>query len=54
VLRLLALGQSNKEVAAELVLSIRTAERHITNVYAKIDARGKADAATYAIHHGLV
>ena len=54
VLRLVAKGQSNKEIAAELVLSVRTVERHITNLYGKIDARGKADATAYAIHHGLV
>jgi len=53
VLRLVARGQSNKEIAAELVLSVRTVERHITNLYGKIDARGKADATAYAIHHGL-
>jgi non-specific serine/threonine protein kinase len=53
VLRLLAHGQSNKEIAAELVLSVRTVERHITNLYAKIGARGKADATAYAIHHDL-
>ena len=54
VLRLVALGQSNKEIAAELVLSVRTVERHITNVYGEIDARGKADATAYAIRHSLV
>jgi predicted ATPase/DNA-binding CsgD family transcriptional regulator len=54
VLRLVAKGQSNKEIAAELVLSVRTVERHITNLYGKIAARGKADATAYAILHGLV
>lgn len=54
VLRLVANGQSNKEIAAELVLSVRTVERHITNLYAKIDARGKADATAYAFKHGLL
>ena len=54
VLRLLAKGQSNKEIAAELVLSVRTVERHITNLYGKIDARGKADATAYAFTHGLL
>jgi DNA-binding CsgD family transcriptional regulator len=29
-------------------------ERHITNAYAKIDARGKADATAFALRHGLV
>src|SRR5207245_11138083 len=54
VLRLVARGQSNKEIAAELVLSVRTVERHITNLYSKIGARGKADATAYAFKHGLV
>jgi DNA-binding NarL/FixJ family response regulator len=54
VLRLVARGQSNKEIATELVLSVRTVERHITNLYGKIDARGKADATAYAIRHGFV
>ncbi len=44
VLRLVAGGRTNNEVAAELVLSIRTVERHIRNIDAKIGARGRADA----------
>src|SRR5205085_2701923 len=44
VVRLLAAGASNKEIARELGLSVRTAERHIVNIYAKIGARGRADA----------
>jgi DNA-binding CsgD family transcriptional regulator len=38
----------------ELVLSIRTVARHITNIYGKIGARGRADATAYAIRHHLV
>jgi predicted ATPase/DNA-binding NarL/FixJ family response regulator len=53
VLRLVAAGRSNREIADELVLSVRTVERHITNLYAKIGARGKADATAYAFRHGL-
>jgi DNA-binding NarL/FixJ family response regulator len=53
VLRLIASGKSNGETAAELVLSVRTVERHITNIYAKINARGRADATAYALSHGL-
>jgi len=53
VLRLIALGKSNREIAGELVLSVRTVERHITNFYAKINARGRADATSYALSHGL-
>lgn len=53
VLRLVAEGRTNVEIAEELVLSIRTVARHITNTYAKIGARGRADATAYAIRHGL-
>lgn len=53
VLRLLATGRSNREIAAELSLSVRTAERHIMNIYTKIDANGRADATAYAFRHGL-
>jgi DNA-binding CsgD family transcriptional regulator len=54
VLRLLAAGHTNKEIASELSLSVATVERHIANIYAKIGARGRADATTYAIARGLV
>ncbi len=51
VLRCIALGKSNREIATELVLSVRTVERHITNIYSKINARGRADATAYAVGH---
>jgi DNA-binding NarL/FixJ family response regulator len=54
VLHLIAAGKSNREIAEELVLSVRTVERHITNLYGKIDARGRADATAFAFTHGLV
>jgi len=53
VLGLIATGRSNQEIAEELVLSVRTVERHITNTYGKIKARGRADATAYALAHGL-
>jgi DNA-binding NarL/FixJ family response regulator len=53
VLRFIARGKSNKEIASDLVLSRRTVERHITNLYAKIGARGKADATAYALRHNV-
>jgi predicted ATPase/DNA-binding CsgD family transcriptional regulator/transcriptional regulator with XRE-family HTH domain len=53
VLRLVAGGNSNQQIAAELVLSLRTVERHITNVYAKVGARNRADATAYALRHGM-
>jgi predicted ATPase/DNA-binding CsgD family transcriptional regulator len=54
VLRLVALGRSNAEIATELVLSVRTVEKHVANIYSKIGARGRADAATYALRHGFI
>ena len=54
VLRLIAAGRTNLEISRELVLSLRTVARHITNIYGKIGARGKADATAYAIGHGLL
>jgi non-specific serine/threonine protein kinase len=53
VLRLIATGRSNKEIAAQLSISIRTVERHINNLYRKIDAQNKADATAFAIRHNL-
>jgi DNA-binding NarL/FixJ family response regulator len=53
VLRLLAAGRSNKGIAADLVLSVRTVERHVANLYAKIDAHNRAEATGYAARHGL-
>jgi non-specific serine/threonine protein kinase len=53
VLKLLALGSSNKQIGRALTLSVRTVERHIANVYLKIGAHGRADATSYAFRHGL-
>ena len=54
VLRLIAGGRTNNEIAEELVLSVRTVERHIGNLYGKIAARGRADATAYTLTHGLI
>jgi DNA-binding NarL/FixJ family response regulator len=54
VLRLVAGGQTGKQIAAELVLSPRTVERHVENIYGKIGARNKADATAYALTRGIV
>jgi len=54
VLRLIACGSTNQEIAATLSLSVRTVERHITSLYRKIDGRGRADATTYALRNALV
>lgn len=57
VLRLIATGEDNQSIAALLVLSVRTVERHISNIYAKIGAEGAASramATAYALRHNLV
>jgi DNA-binding NarL/FixJ family response regulator len=54
VLRLLAGGCTSREIADELVLSVRTVERHILNIYGKIGARGRADATSFALRHHLL
>jgi DNA-binding CsgD family transcriptional regulator len=54
VLQLLAAGHSNREIAAVLVVSPRTAEHHIASIYAKIGAHGRADATAYALRHSLL
>lgn len=53
VLGLLAGGLSNQEIADRLVLSVRTVQRHVENIYNKTGARGRAAAAVFAIEHGL-
>jgi DNA-binding CsgD family transcriptional regulator/pimeloyl-ACP methyl ester carboxylesterase len=53
VLRLLAAGESNRQMARRLGLSPHTIERHVANLYRKIGARGRADATAYALRNGL-
>jgi DNA-binding NarL/FixJ family response regulator len=53
VLRLVATGGTNREIADRLFLSVRTVERHIGNVYAKIGVHDRRSARLYALRHGL-
>lgn len=54
VLRLVAEGKSSREIGTELALTVRTVERHITNIYRKIDAHNRAQATAYALRYGLI
>jgi len=54
VLRLLARGLSNKQIAAELVISPKTAGSHVEHIYRKIDASNRAQASVFAMRHGLM
>jgi DNA-binding NarL/FixJ family response regulator len=54
VLRLVALGRANKEIAAELAISERTARTHVSNILGKLDLRSRTQAALWAAGEGLV
>ena len=54
VLRLVAAGETNKVIAAKLVLSERTVDRHVSNIFAKLGASSRTAATAYAYRHGLV
>jgi DNA-binding NarL/FixJ family response regulator len=45
VLQLLARGYSNREIAAELVISVKTASVHVSHILAKLDVTSRVDAA---------
>jgi DNA-binding NarL/FixJ family response regulator len=53
VLRLVASGLTNRQIAEQLVLSVHTVVRHVNNAYGKIGAHNRADAAAYTVRHGL-
>jgi HD-GYP domain-containing protein (c-di-GMP phosphodiesterase class II) len=54
VLRLLARGLPNKEIATELVIAPKTVSNHVEHIYAKIGMRTRAGAALFALQHGLL
>jgi len=54
VLRLVARGLSSKGIAAELVISAKTARNHIEHIYVKTGATGRVEASLFAIRHGLL
>ncbi|HEY7465470.1 MAG TPA: alpha/beta fold hydrolase [Dehalococcoidia bacterium] len=53
VLRLVAAGRSNQQIADELVISLNTVRRHVSNVFDKTGAINRAQAAVYAKEHRL-
>jgi ATP/maltotriose-dependent transcriptional regulator MalT len=54
VLRLVAAGETNKAIAAELVLSERTVDRHLSNIFTKLGVSSRTAATAYAYEHHLV
>lgn len=53
VLRLLALGHTNQEIAALLYISVRTAETHRAHIMQKLNLSSRAELVRYALDHGL-
>jgi ATP/maltotriose-dependent transcriptional regulator MalT len=54
VLRLIATGKTNRAIAEELFISERTVERHVSNIFVKLDLPSRAAATAYAYQHQLV
>jgi pimeloyl-ACP methyl ester carboxylesterase/DNA-binding CsgD family transcriptional regulator len=54
VLRLIAEGRSNRDIAGELVISINTVTNHVKSILGKTGAANRTEAAAYAHRHGLV
>jgi DNA-binding CsgD family transcriptional regulator len=54
VLRLVAGGRSNQQIADELVISLNTVARHVSNIFLKIGAANRAEAAAFGTRHGLL
>jgi DNA-binding CsgD family transcriptional regulator len=53
VLSLLASGHSNAGIAAALVMSVRTVERHVQNIYSKLGVHNRVEAANWAMRNGV-
>ncbi len=54
VLRLVAQGRSNSEIARALVISDKTVKTHVSNILSKLDLEDRTQLAIYAIKNGLV
>ncbi len=54
VLRLIAQGRANKEIAVELGISLRTVEGHLHNIFEKLRVTSRTEAVVHAVNHGLL
>jgi DNA-binding NarL/FixJ family response regulator len=53
ILRLVAAGRANREIANDLTISERTVDRHVSNIYGKIEVSTRAAATAFAYEQGL-
>ena len=54
VLRLLAAGHTDRKIAESLTISPRTVNRHMSNIFGKLEVPGRAAAAAHAVRRGLI
>jgi DNA-binding NarL/FixJ family response regulator len=54
VLRLVAAGRTNQQIADALVISLNTVARHVSNIFGKTRVANRAEAASYAHRRGLI
>ncbi|MET0641789.1 MAG: LuxR C-terminal-related transcriptional regulator [Jiangellaceae bacterium] len=54
MLKLVAAGETNHAIAAELFLSVRTVDRHVSNIFDKLGVHSRTAAASYGIQHHIV
>jgi DNA-binding NarL/FixJ family response regulator len=54
VLRLLVTGRTNRAIAEELVVAVRTVDRHVSNIFTKLGVSSRSAATAYAYEHDLV
>jgi two-component system, NarL family, response regulator LiaR len=53
VLRLLAAGRSNQQIADDLFISVNTVSHHLRNIFAKTGTNNRTEASSFAHHHGF-
>ena len=54
MLRLLATGKENAEIAQTLVISPKTVKNHVSRILSKLELRNRVEAAVFAVRHNLV